>query len=179
MPDAIAHNLIRYGKLAANEWRLYAPAEGAAPDAALPPDEPGWIVPEATWLAATAALRARRHPVAIQLEPNAEPGKLAQPGTRTIDPTGIAFIAVDFPLYTDGRGYSIAQLLRTHYGWQGELRAVGDILIDTIHYQARCGFDSFVVKPGHDPVKALKALNTFSVHYQHGYAEPPKAQVAA
>lgn len=170
-------NLIRYGQLETNTTQRYVPAEdgdaGAVPAAAaLPPDEPDWLVALPTWLAAATALRARRHPVGVLLEPDADPAQLVEEGTRTIDPTGIAYIAVDFPLYTDGRGYSIAQLLRTHYGWEGELRAVGDILIDTIHYQARCGFDSFVVKPGHDPEKALKALAAFSVHYQHGYAEP-------
>ncbi|MCV6906162.1 MAG: DUF934 domain-containing protein, partial [Achromobacter xylosoxidans] len=94
----------------------------------------------------------------------------------TLDPTGIAFIAVDFPVYTDGRGYSLAQLLRTRYQWTGELRAVGDVMIDTIHYQARVGFDSFLVKPGHDPRKALDAFKTFTVHYQKTYRAPAPAQ---
>lgn len=177
MPEASNMNLIRYGKLEANTWQRYAPPEGA--EAQLPADEPGWIVPLATWTASSTALRQRKHPVAIMMGPDADPAQLLENGARTIAPEGIAFIAVEFPLYTDGRGYSIAQLLRTHYGWQGELRAVGDILIDTIHYQARCGFDSFVVKEGHDPHNALKALNTFSVHYQHGYATPAMAQAAA
>jgi uncharacterized protein (DUF934 family) len=178
MPDQTApDNLIRYGRLQADTSRRYEPAE--TDDAAsTPPDEPDWIVPLSTWLKARDTLRTRRYPVAILLEPDAEPADLLENGARKLDPTGIAYIAVNFPLYTDGRGYSIAQILRTHHGWQGELRAVGDVLIDTIHYQARCGFDSFVVKPGHDPVKALHALKTFSHHYQHGYAKPPEPELA-
>ncbi|KAK76349.1 DUF934 domain-containing protein, partial [Bordetella holmesii] len=76
------------------------------------------------------------------------------------------------PVYTDGRGYSLAQLLRRNFGWKGELRAVGDVMIDTIYYQARVGFDSFLVKPGHDPQQALQAFKTFSVRYQQTYPIP-------
>ncbi|MFC4278666.1 DUF934 domain-containing protein [Achromobacter aloeverae] len=175
MPDTptIMNNLIRYGELIANTTQRFVPPEGDA--AALPADEPGWEVPLATWLAGRDALRARRHPVAVLLGPDADPAALAQDDGRHIDPTGIAYIAIDFPAYTDGRGYSIAQQLRSRYGWEGELRAVGDILIDTIHYQARCGFDSFVVKEGHDPLKALQALGTFTVHYQREYLRPMAA----
>jgi uncharacterized protein (DUF934 family) len=171
-------NLIRHGRLQDDTSRRYEAAE--TDDArSVPPDEPDWIVPLATWLKARDTLRARRHPVAILLGPDAEPDVLLENGARTIDPTGIAYIAVDFPIYTDGRGYSVAQILRTHLQWQGELRAVGDVLIDTIHYQARCGFDSFAVKPGHDPKKALQALKTFTHHYQQGYVRPPQPELTA
>ncbi|ALM84189.1 DUF934 domain-containing protein [Bordetella sp. N] len=171
MPDTptIMKNLIRYGELVDNTTQRFVPPEGDA--AALPPDEPGWEVPLATWLAARDTLRTRQHPVAVLLGPAADAAELAD-GARHIDATGIAYIAIEFPAYTDGRGYSIAQQLRSHYNWTGELRAVGDILIDTIHYQARCGFDSFVVKEGHDPQKALQALGTFTVHYQREYPRP-------
>lgn len=176
MPDAVpnqnpaqAPHLIRDGRLQANAWRVFAPAEGE--DAALPADEPGWIVPLAVWQGASQTLRARKHPVGVLLAPDTELKEWAG-AQGSIDTTGIAFIAIDFPVYTDGRGYSLAQLLRRHYGYTGELRAVGDVMIDTIHYQARVGFDSFLVKPGHDPVKALEALKTFSVHYQKSYRVP-------
>jgi uncharacterized protein (DUF934 family) len=173
------NNLIRYDRLEADDSHRYTPAQAGEEAVPLPADEPGWIVPLPTWLQSRDTLRRREHPVAILLGPASDAADLLEEGSRTIDPQGIAYIAVDFPSYTDGRGYSIAQLLRTHYGWKGELRAVGDILIDTIHYQARCGFDSFLVKPGHDPRKALKALTTFSRAYQHGYATPPTPSMAA
>jgi len=86
----------------------------------------------------------------------------------------IALIAIDFPIYTDGRGFSLAQIFRNQHGWKGELRAMGDVLIDTIHYLARCGFDSFLVKEGHDPQLALQAFETFTVHYQKSYPQPVK-----
>ncbi|HEY0295641.1 MAG TPA: DUF934 domain-containing protein [Bordetella sp.] len=175
MPDAPiatapAPSLIRNGGIEADAWQVFQPTENSA----LPADEAGWIVPLPAWLSSPAALRARRHPVGVLLPSDTElkdwAGEAGKPGK--IDFTGIAFIAVDFPVYTDGRGYTLAQQLRRQYGYAGELRAVGDVLIDTIHYQARVGFDSFLVKPGHDPAKALAALHTFSVHYQKAYRVP-------
>ena len=57
----------------------------------------------------------------------------------------IALIAVNFPAFNDGRGFSHASLLRTRLGYQGELRAIGDVLIDQIPLMLRTGFDSFAV----------------------------------
>lgn len=167
-------HLIRNGRLEDDAWRVFEPAADTGEAAALPADEPGWIVPLAAWKSAGDARHARKHAVGVLLPPDTElkdwadaEGKLAT--------AGIAFIAIDFPAYTDGRGYSLAQQLRRRYGWTGELRAVGDVMIDTIHYQARVGFDSFLVKPGHDPQAALAALKSFSVHYQKSYPAPAAA----
>ncbi len=164
--------LIRDGRIQDEVWATFEPAEDA-PEGQLPADEPGWLVPLAVWQANEPALRQRSHPVGVLLGPDADPTVLAR--DRHIDPAGLALIAISFPVYTDGRGYSIAQRLRGELGWSGELRAVGDVMIDTIYYQARCGFDSFAVKHGHDPQEALEALRTFSVVYQHAYPKPESA----
>ncbi|CAM4114020.1 DUF934 domain-containing protein [Bordetella tumulicola] len=179
--------LIRHGQLQVNDWHVFEPEAAGAKDdetssvagapPVLPADEPGWIVPLTLWRVAQDALRQRQHPVAVLLASDAKLQDLVGTDGR-VDATGLAFIAIDFPIYTDGRGYSLAQLLRTRHHWQGELRALGDVMIDTIHYQARVGFDSFLVKPGHDPEKALAAFKTFTVHYQQTYPKPPE-QLAA
>jgi uncharacterized protein (DUF934 family) len=57
-------------------------------------------------------------------------------------------IAISFPAFYDGRGLSLAVLLRTRFGFRGELRAVGDIRPDLLHYLKRCGFDSFLLADG-------------------------------
>jgi phosphoadenosine phosphosulfate reductase len=62
-----------------------------------------------------------------------------------------ASIAVSFPAFTDGRGYSTARLLRERFGFKGELRAVGDVLQDQIPHMQRCGFDALVVT--HEPTR--------------------------
>ncbi|MEI2417313.1 DUF934 domain-containing protein [Orrella sp. JC864] len=164
--------LIRNGRIEDTVSAVFEPAQDA-PEGQLPPDEPGWIVPLTVWTAHEAALRQRRHPVGVLLAPDSDPRVLARDGR--IDPEGLALIAVSFPVYTDGRGYSLAQTLRGPLGWRGELRAVGDVMIDTLYYQARCGFDSFALKHGHDPQEALKALATFSVVYQQAYPKPAAA----
>jgi len=160
-------NMLRDGAVMRDETRLFDEAQEQLCAALYPPDEPGWAVTLSTWVSSRSELRARRHWAGVQLMPNDDIEKLVQ-GTaaRHIDPEGIAFIAIDFPAYTDGRGFSLAHLLRADYAWKGELRAVGDVLIDTVHYLARCGFNSFVLKAGHDPFKAAQALSTFSAKYE-------------
>lgn len=75
-------------------------------------------------------------------------------------------VAVDFPAFTDGRGYTIARLLRERYGFTGEIRAVGDVLVDQLDYMRRCGFSTMALRDDQHPEDALRALNAFSVRYQ-------------
>jgi uncharacterized protein (DUF934 family) len=75
-------------------------------------------------------------------------------------------IAIEFPKFTDGRGYSMARLLRERYGFTGELRAVGNVLRDQLLYMQRCGFTSFALQPGKDLQGALAAFEELSVRYQ-------------
>ncbi|MFW1925708.1 DUF934 domain-containing protein [Acinetobacter ursingii] len=74
-------------------------------------------------------------------------------------------IFIEFAGFNDGRGYSFAALLRRQ-GYQGELRAVGDIFKDVLNYLKRSGFDSFVVKEGKDIHEAAAGLNDFKHPYQ-------------
>ncbi|AOA57492.1 DUF934 domain-containing protein [Acinetobacter larvae] len=74
-------------------------------------------------------------------------------------------IFIEFAGFNDGRGYSFAALLRRQ-GFQGELRAVGDIFKDVLNYLKRSGFDSFVIKEGKDVAEEAAGLNDFSQAYQ-------------
>jgi len=120
------------------------------------------FVPFSYWREHSATLRAIRpvNELGVWLAPDDEPADLAA------DFAGISAIAVEFPVFRDGRGYSIARLLRERYGWQGELRAIGDVLRDQLFYLARCGFDTFAVRADKDIHDALKAFGEFSVRYQ-------------
>jgi len=82
-------------------------------------------------------------------------------------------IAIEFPAFADGRGYSTAYLLRTRFGFTGELRAVGDIFKDTLFYQARVGFNAFAIRDDKDAAVALKGLADFSEVY-HASADQPQ-----
>ena len=81
-------------------------------------------------------------------------------------------IAVNFPRFGDGRGYSIARLLRERYGYRRELRAVGEVARDQLFAMAQCGFDSFQLREGEDPREALAAFKDFSEVYQATAAQP-------
>ncbi|WP_151633254.1 DUF934 domain-containing protein [Noviherbaspirillum aerium] len=84
----------------------------------------------------------------------------------------LEIIAVDFPTFRDGRGYSIATLLRSRYAWKGELRAVGDVLRDQLNYLRRCGFDAFAVRADKDIHDAILSFGHYSVTYQGAVDEP-------
>ena len=96
----------------------------------------------------------------LRLEPADAPESLAE---RL---GGVARVEVNFPSFTDGRGYSIARLLRERFGYRGELRAVGNVLRDQIFYLARCGFDAFEVDASKNAEDAIAGLDDFSVRYQ-------------
>jgi uncharacterized protein (DUF934 family) len=83
-----------------------------------------------------------------------------------------SLVTIDFPKFTDGRGYSLARLIRGRLEYVGELRAIGDIMRDQLYYLSRCGFDAFVLKAGKDPVDALAAFTEFTVQYQPSSDEP-------
>jgi uncharacterized protein (DUF934 family) len=83
-----------------------------------------------------------------------------------------ALIAIDFPAFNDGRGLSLAVLLRTRCQFRGELRAIGDVHTDMTHYLHRCGFDSFLLPDGRDPQVALKVLASLTDFYQGSVLQP-------
>jgi len=73
---------------------------------------------------------------------------------------------------TDGRGFSIARLLRSRYGYRGELRAVGEVTRDHLYYMEKCGFNAFELRAGEDAAEALAAFDDFSESYQAKAARP-------
>jgi uncharacterized protein (DUF934 family) len=83
-----------------------------------------------------------------------------------------AVLAVDFPKFTDGRGYSIAFNLRKRLGYRGELRAIGDVLRDQLFQMHRCGFDAYATRPDRSIHDALKGLTVFSETYQASVDDP-------
>ena len=77
----------------------------------------------------------------------------------------LALIEVNFPSFGDGRGYSSARILR-EAGYIGELRAVGEVLIDQLSHMRRCGFDSFAPDTPLDLEDAARAFATWENVYQ-------------
>jgi uncharacterized protein (DUF934 family) len=80
----------------------------------------------------------------------------------------VALIAINFPAFADGRGYSYARLLRERYNFKGEIRAIGDVLQDQLFYMSRCGFDAYDIREDKDIEKALAGFATIGETYQTG-----------
>ena len=153
--------LIKNAAIVEDRWTLVR-------EAASPADLPSCvpiIVPLALWKAERRVL-APRGEVGVWLKPDDDPDALAD------DVATLPLIAIDFPKFTDGRGYSIAQLLRTRYRYTGELRAIGDVLRDQLYYMRQCGFDAFAVRADRSLEDALRAFSDFSDGYQSTVREP-------
>jgi uncharacterized protein (DUF934 family) len=153
--------LIRDNAIVDDRWTLLR-------EAASPADVPAGlaaIVPLALWHAERDALRARGE-IGVWLKPDDDPELLA-PDVGTLP-----LIAVDFPQFTDGRGYSTARLLREKHGFAGELRAIGEVLRDQLYYLRQCGFNAFAVRSDRNLEEALEGLRDFSDNYQATAARP-------
>ena len=80
-----------------------------------------------------------------------------------------SLMAVDFPIFRDGRGFSTATLLRERLAWVGEIRAIGDVLIDQLLQMARVGFDAFELREDQDLNLGLKQFGLYSVTLQNSW----------
>lgn len=119
-----------------------------------------------TWQTFREALLAHQHAKGIQLKPD----EFAEAIASELE--HVDLVAIEFPAFADGRGYSTGYTLRSRLGFKGELRAVGDVFKDTMFYQQRCGFNAFVVRADKRMDDALKGLDTFSTPYQGTATEP-------
>lgn len=124
------------------------------------------IVPLALWRAHRDALAARNGRTGVWLGADEDPEALAD-GVRRLP-----LIAVHFPKFGDGRGFSTARLLRERYGYVGELRAIGDVLRDQLFYLAACGFDTFALRDDQDPASAFAAFTDFTEIYHTSVSQP-------
>jgi uncharacterized protein (DUF934 family) len=102
----------------------------------------------------------------LRLEPTDDPAAVADRLGR------VARVEVNFPKFADGRGFSIAKLLRERYGYEGELRAVGVVARDHLYYMENCGFDAFLLREGEEAAEALAAFDDFSEAYQATATRP-------
>jgi uncharacterized protein (DUF934 family) len=78
-------------------------------------------------------------------------------------------IGAHFPIFIDGRSFSTAALLRDRFQWQGEVRAIGDVLIDQLLQGARVGFDAFELRPDQNLDVGLKQFDLYSVTTQNSW----------
>jgi uncharacterized protein (DUF934 family) len=156
--------LIKHRKIAHDAWRTLEPGGDGKLAAEAPRGD--IIVPLDYWLREREALAKHEGKVGLCLQGNAEPAPLANDLAR------FHLIAVHFPTFVDGRGFSLARLLRERYGYKAELRAVGDVLVDQLLLLERCGFDSFELRADQNVDAALAAFGAFSDAYQPTVPQP-------
>lgn len=118
---------------------------------------------------------AQAEPVDWQVSENWQSGQAlllsadAEPDAEFTSANGIA---IEFPAFNDGRALSLAVLLRTRLGYQGELRAVGAVHEDILHYMARCGFDAIEIPDDRDVQLSLELMTPYSALYQGSVQQP-------
>lgn len=165
--------LIRFPKtgqaqLVPNEWQVFRATEGEE-SAALPQGKV--IVPFAWWLTRGTKeqhqARAQKGEIGVWFAP--EDDVLAHAEAISAGLKVWPILAVDFPIFRDGRGYSTAALLRERFSWNGELRAIGDVLIDQLLPLARVGFDSFAIRNDQNPDVALAQFNSVAYVFQNDW----------
>ncbi len=150
--------IIKDKAIVGDDWNLLRLADGETPETVAVPAGKQ-IVPLQVWLAQKSVLAARGD-IGVWLASDERPEQLKD------DAASLPVIAVDFPTFADGRGYSIAYNLRARLGFAGELRAIGDVLRDQLFYMARVGFNAFATREDRSIDDALKGLTDFSDVYQ-------------
>lgn len=124
------------------------------------------IVPLNCWLEARDQLGSRQGQTGVWLQSNEVPAPLAADLSR------LPVVALNFPAFSDGRAYTSARELRQNMAYEGEIRAIGDVLRDQLFYMARCGFNAFALREDQDAEAALSAFYDFSDAYQASVDRP-------
>lgn len=156
--------LIKDGAIVPNEWTLLDKPEGDAASQEVPAGKV--IVPLSVWLAQKESLQ-QRSDIGVWLDSGELASELGD------DAKNLPLVAVHFPLFMDGRGFSTARLLRERFGFAGELRAIGYFLRDQLCYLKRCGVNAFEFTHNEISLEdALESLNDFTEYYQASVDQP-------
>lgn len=147
--------LIRDGEIAANTYAL------VDDDDKLPTDVRGVIVSVDRWKTDGSLLLKSMERVGVILQPDQSPDLLAD------DLGKINLVAIHFPVFSDGRGFSHARRLRETYNYAGEIRATGHLIRDQYLFLHRCGFNAIEVADDAVAEQWKVAMDEFSMFYQN------------
>lgn len=145
--------LLRKGKRVEDAWTR------VAGDDAVPDSGPVYVELE-RFKRDRDALLARGESLGVLLKSGEAPEDLAD------DLDELELVALEFPVFNDGRSYSAARVLRERYGFAGELRAVGDVLLEQLHFMHRAGIDAFDMEADHPEEEWQIAEADMQVWYQ-------------
>ena len=124
------------------------------------------LVPLSLWQEHKSNLQASEKDIGVWLDSDDDAYEL---GSDALD---LPLIALNFPVFMDGRSYSSAAILRERIGYKGELRAVGEILRDQLFYMKKCGINSFEISDSVKLEDAMAAFSDFSNNYQSTIEDP-------
>jgi len=142
-----------------NSWQLVTDMADNLPSGDI-------LVPVKDWQANQQQLAAHSGNVGVWVDSHEEIEEFA--GAIAALPV----IAINFPKFVDGRGFSLARLLRERYGYIGEIRATGQFIRDQLFMMQRCGFNAFQFDSEIDLAAACQSLNDFSDAYQVAVDQP-------
>lgn len=155
--------LLKAGKFVEDDWRALDAAEPVPQDGRI-------LVPLERLLAEAAAFDGFAGELGVRLEPAQRVEQLEPWLPR------LALVALSFPVFSDGRAFSTARILRDRYRFAGEVRAVGEVLVDRYQFMRQCGFDSFEVTQERTLASWAKAAVEMNLTYQPEYAETRGAE---
>lgn len=156
--------LISQDAVMSNHWTVMKASTGPEILQAVPGKN--FIVPLQFWKLYQEELSEYEGGIAVWLNSDEQPGQIADAINS------LPLIALNFPVFSDGRSYTNARELRQKYAYKGEIRAIGDVLRDQLYYMAQCGFDSFEIRHDQDTEICLDAFKDFKTGYQSTIAEP-------
>ena len=156
--------LIKDGQVVDNPWSLLA--KDVDLSTALSDQSSHIIVPFALWQEYKDSLMESGKAVAVWVDSDDDPYELAN------DVIDLPLICLNFPVFRDGRAFSAAAILRERLNYQGEIRAIGDVLRDQLFYMKKCGINSFDLADAVKVEEALAGFNEFSTSYMSTVEEP-------
>jgi uncharacterized protein (DUF934 family) len=145
--------LIENGRVGEDAWSFI-------PDGEPVPNDRPVIISFERWQADRASFDGRNAKLGVRLKSGTLAGAIAPDLDR------FALVAVEFPKFRDGRGFSTARELRERYGYAGEIRAVGHVIPDQYQFLVRTGFTSVEAPEGTNPESWANALTEITVAFQ-------------
>ena len=150
--------LIKNGRIESDEWKMLILAEGDISQSVRLPVGPV-LVPLSVWLVRKAELIHREYehgwPLGVWLAADEGPEDLV----GYID--DLTVIGIQFDKFTDGKSYETSRQLREHFGYKGELRAIGDVPSDRVSYWHQIGLNSFVIHAHQKTATVISGLSDF------------------
>jgi uncharacterized protein (DUF934 family) len=145
--------LLKDGKIVDDQWVMLCDDE--------PVPSSGYVIVSLErWLEENLTLSETAFAIGVRLTSSQSPAQFVDDLDR------LALVALEFPVFSDGRAFSSARLLRERYGFGGEIRAVGNVLSDQYAFMLRCGFDSFAIDENENLLVWEKQAKTMTHAYQ-------------